>query len=124
MKMVMFVLDDPNLLDDVLDAWHNIGVNGVTIIESTGLHRRRAKRGIIGARYSFGFQRLAEGKSYEGHYTLYTAVPDDAAVEKCLTAAEAVVGNLDDPNTGMLASWDLSHSKGVPETLTAREAGE
>lgn len=124
MKMIMFVLDDPNLLDDVLDAWHNVGVNGITIVESTGLYRRRARRGLLGARYPFGVSRVAEGTSYEGHYTLYAAVPDDAAVEMCLTAVEAIVGNLDDPNTGMLAAWDLSHTKGVPGNPEAAEAGE
>ncbi len=41
MYMLMFVLDDPGRLDPVLEAWEQVGIRGVTIIESTGIHRRR-----------------------------------------------------------------------------------
>ena len=36
MYMVMFILDDPDRLDAVLDAWAKIGVSGTTIVESAG----------------------------------------------------------------------------------------
>ena len=36
MYALLFVLDDPDRLDEVLTAWANIGVRGVTIMESTG----------------------------------------------------------------------------------------
>lgn len=39
MYMLMFILDDPNYLDEVLDAWEEVGVSGVTIVESTGMAR-------------------------------------------------------------------------------------
>ncbi len=55
MFMIMMVIDDPSLLDEVLDAWQSVGVTGATIVESSGLHRRRAT--TIGARYSFGLPR-------------------------------------------------------------------
>lgn len=123
-KTILFVLDDPSLLDEILDAWHDVGIHGVTILESTGLHRRRAQRGLVGARYSFGVSRVAEGVSYEGHYTLLAVVPDANAVQQCLTAAETVVGDLDDPDTGMLVAWDLDVTKGVPADLRSPETGE
>ena len=44
MHMVLFVLDDPELLDEVLDVWEAIGVSGVTIMDSTGINRRRLAR--------------------------------------------------------------------------------
>jgi hypothetical protein len=44
MYMVMFVLDNPNPLDTMLDAWHAAGVSGTMIIESTGINRRRSAR--------------------------------------------------------------------------------
>ena len=40
MQIVLFVLDDPDRWDEVPDAWDNIGISGVTFIESTGINRR------------------------------------------------------------------------------------
>lgn len=111
MQMVMFVLDDPNRLDEILEAWEAIGVSGVTIVESTGIHRWRAQRVRVPFRY--GFQRLVESQQ-EGHYTLFTIVKGEETVRRCIAAAENVVGDLDTPNSGVIASWPLSVVKGVP----------
>lgn len=115
MHMIMFVLDNPALLDDVLDAWHAVGVSGVTIMESSGLFRRSQQR-PVGARYAFGMPRVA--KRFEaGNITLLTIVPDEAAVQACLAAAETITGDLNNPDTGVLAAWELSAVKGVPSVL-------
>ncbi len=113
MYMIMFVLDDPNRLDAVLEAWHTIGVSGVTIVESTGIYRQR-----VPARYGLG--GLAVSRE-EGHYTLFVIVPDEELVRKSLAAVEEVVGNLDDPNTGVLAAWPIMVVKGVPGRATGLE---
>ena len=44
MYVIMFVLDNPNNLDKILEAWQNAGISGVTIIESTGVHRRAVQK--------------------------------------------------------------------------------
>lgn len=112
MYMVMFVLDDPDQLDNVLDAWHAAGVSGATIIESTGINRRRRAR-QVGSVFMAGVNRLI-GDTQESHYTLIVIVPDETLVQACLQAAEAAVGDLNLPNTGVLAAWPLSVVKGVP----------
>lgn len=112
MQMVMFVLDNPEYLDSILEAWQAVGVTGVTVIESSGLHRVRQKR-PLGARYVFGALRESSRVKME-HYTLFAIVPDDTIVRACLEAAEKIIGDLDGPNTGVLASWELSVVKGVP----------
>jgi hypothetical protein len=112
MYMVVFVLDDPNQLDNVLDAWHAAGVSGVTIMESTGINRRRRAR-QVGSAFMAGMNRLI-GDTQEGHYTLLVIVPNESLVQTCLQAAESVVGDLNQPNTGVLAAWPLAVAKGVP----------
>ena len=37
MNMVLFVLNDPEALDDLLSAWEEAGVKGITVLPSTGL---------------------------------------------------------------------------------------
>lgn len=109
MYMIMFVLDDPNLLDAMLEAWEKAGVSGVTIIESTGIHRRR--RHLIPMRYIFE----PAGSVEEGHYTLFAIVPDQEVVQACLQACEGLVGDLNQPRTGVFASWALDSVKGFPK---------
>jgi len=112
MHMVMFVLDDPSQLDDVLNAWEAAGISGATIIESTGINRRRQAK-LVGTGLMAGINRLMSGDE-ESHYTLFTIVPDESVVTRCLEAVESVIGDLNQANTGVLAAWPLSVVKGVP----------
>lgn len=119
MHMVMFVLDDPNRLDEVLDAWDSIGVSGVTILESTGINRRRRAR-QVGSMFMAGINRLMSSDQ-ESHYTLFTVVHDRETVQRCIAAAEKIVGDLALPNSGVLASWQLDLVKGVPPASSNSE---
>lgn len=121
MYMIMFVLDNPNQLDEVLDAWRRVGVRGATIMESTGLHRRQLH--ILGARYLPGLPQLVE-RVEEGHYTVIGVVPDAQTVQACLAATEDVVGDLAGPNTGILVSWQVDFAKGVLDQPVDMEDGE
>ncbi len=114
MYMVMLILDDPERLDEVLEAWHKIGVSGVTIVETSSFFRRQGKK--LGARYLFGFSRVVQ-QTEEGHYALLSVVPGEASVQECIEATESIVGNLDNPNTGILTAWPLPIVKGVPAEL-------
>lgn len=108
MYMILFVLDDPHRLDETLAAWEKAGITGVTILESTGIQRFR--RANIPMRYLFAGSQAVE----EGHVTLLAIVPEMTIVERCLQATEALIGDLDLPNTGVLAAWPLALVKGVP----------
>ena len=121
MYMVMLVLDVPDRLDAVLDAWHAAGVSGATIAETTGVHRRRARRSHVAAPYAIGGHGPMGQE--QGNYTLWTIVPDEATLQRCLAEAEKVVGDLNGPNTGVLAAWPLAFVKGVPAQAAAGQEG-
>lgn len=114
MYMIMFVLDDPDRLDEVLDAWEQAGTQGATIIESTGINRYRGRS--LPMRYVFTTPRRQE----EGHITLFAIVSSLEVAQACLQATEALVGDLNLPNNGVIAIWPLAIVKGVP----AEEGGE
>ena len=111
MHMIMLVLDDPNRLDEVVEAWQSAGVSGATILESMGAYRRQSGR--VHGRYLFGLPGLADSAT-RSQYTLFAIVPDQRTAERCLDATEEVVGDLGEPNTGVFAAWELSLAKGVP----------
>jgi len=107
MFMIMLVLDKPELLDHVLEAWSQAGVTGCTIVESSGMYRRQVKR--IPMRYSY------EGSSGQenGNLTIFAVVQRQALIDACLAAAENITGDLNLPDTGIFAAWPLLVTKGV-----------
>jgi nitrogen regulatory protein PII len=119
MYMIYFILHDSAHLDDVLEAWQDIGVTGVTLMESTGAYRR-AQVSNLGARFLFARPRMVDAE--QASHTLVTIVPNADVVQQCITAVEGVVGNLDNPNTGVLAAWELDIVRGVPAELRNGEA--
>ncbi len=119
MHMILLVLDDPGRLEAVLDAWEQNGIPGATIIESTGIHRRRGRIGRVPVRFAFA---QPTGRVEEGHYTLFTVVEDEETVRRCLAATESVVGDLNAPHTGILAAWPLTVVKGVGPRPRGEEA--
>ncbi len=109
MHMILFVLNDPEKLDLVLDAWESVGISGVTILESTGIQRRRTSQQRIPLRYRLGPMIPHEA----GHYTLIAIVANIVLVENCLSATENLIGNLDLPDTGVFTAWPLDVVKGL-----------
>lgn len=115
MYMVMLVLDDPDQLDSLLASWEKAGIGGATILESTGIHRRQ--RRIIPMRYLF----QTTGPQERGHFTLLAIVDNEEVVQRCLEATEKLVGDLNQPNTGIFAAWPLSVVKGLPKYYAGGE---
>jgi|WetSurMetagenome_2_1015567.scaffolds.fasta_scaffold11238_2 nitrogen regulatory protein P-II 1 len=116
MQMMMLVLDDPSNLEKVLEAWSALGVSGATIIESSGLHRHQLEH--IPMRYAYGDSSLEE----TGNITLLAVVEDEKKARDCLKRVEQIVGDLDQPNTGIFSTWPLTITKGVPSRENIREA--
>ena len=58
----------------------------------------------MGARYAFGFPPVGT-MSERGHDTIFAIVVDAEMVSRYHEAAVSVIGELDEPNTGVMASW-------------------
>jgi hypothetical protein len=109
MYAVMLVLNDPEKLDALIDALWEGGIQGATIFESMGVMRQRARRYPIPVRYAFPVESGRE----EGNTTVLSIVPDEAAAQKYLQIAEGVLGNLDQPHTGVFCAWPIAFTKGI-----------
>lgn len=110
MYMLMMVLDNVEHLNEVLAAWEGAGVRGVTILESTGLHRVMLRHRPEAA-YA-GFSRLF-GSGGVGHNTLFAVVGTMAVIEAAVAATEAIVGRLDEPNTGIMVALPVTRVWGA-----------
>ena len=100
-QLVVLVLDNPDQCRDVLDAWEAVGVPGVTILDSSGLGRvrRAALRDDLPLMPSLS--NLLESDE-DRHRTLFTLINDPSLIDVIVEATQAVIGHLDNADTGLL----------------------
>jgi len=117
---LMFVLDNPSLLNDVLEAWTSAGVKGITILESTGVHRVRDRASAQDTPMMLGFSRLLRTDQV-GHNTLFAVVEDLEVAERVKEATEAAVGDLTGPHTGILFALPVAAVWGLPKQTPPKQ---
>jgi len=105
MYMIFFVFHDPSRLDELLTAWQDAGISGATILESTGMYRQILRH--VPMRYLFG------DIEDDSNQTLISIVESREIVLRCLAAVEQIIGDLDQPHTGIFAAWPLEIVKGL-----------
>ncbi|HKY55084.1 MAG TPA: hypothetical protein VJM08_12295 [Anaerolineales bacterium] len=113
MYLILFVLNDPDRLEDLLIAWEEEGIQGATVLFSTGLGRIRQLEGwrddmplIPSLR---DFYEVPENMNR----TIFTIVNDEKHVDSVLTATKKVVGELDERKTGILLVLPVFRAYGV-----------
>lgn len=116
MYLILFVLDNPDKLEDLLSAWEKAGTGGATVLVSTGM--RRLSNGAIRDDLPLmpgldDFYKRIE----DYHRTLFTIVKSDAILQKIIEATQNVVGNLNEPNTGILVVLPTAQVYGLEKNL-------
>lgn len=114
--LVVFVLDDPDQCSNLLDAWENAGIRGVTILESSGLGRVR-KAGIRDDLPLMPSLSDIFKNSETRHRTLFTIVNSQEKIDAIAKATQAVVGDLENENTGLLFTVPVSEIFGKNKIL-------
>jgi nitrogen regulatory protein P-II 1 len=112
MSMILFVLHDTDKLDEVLAAWQEAGAPGVTVLESTGVGRIRQNEALR--------EDTPLMPSLEDFYpdpehmsrTMFTIISDDL-VRKVVEATFRVVGDMNEPNTGLLVVLPTAAAYGL-----------
>ncbi len=99
--LVVLIVDDPDDCSPILDRWEEIGVSGVTILESTGLGRLR-KAGFRDDLPMMPSLRDIFSSREIPHRTLLSVVNNQTEVDQMVAAAQEIIGDLDDPSTGFL----------------------
>jgi nitrogen regulatory protein PII len=117
--LIVLVVDDIDHCPEILDAWEEAGVLGVTILASTGIgHMRRAGlRDDIPLMPSL--QDLLESEEVH-HRTLLSVVDSQEMVDKMVVIAQQVIGNLEDPHTGFLFVVPVIQAYGLGKHRTDR----
>lgn len=116
MYLILFVLDNPDKLEELLDAWEEAGTGGATVLVSSGMHRmlNHGFRDDIPLMPGLDdFYKRVE----DYHRTLFTIVKNDEMLNKIVGATQEVVGDLNKPNTGILVVLPTTQVYGLEKNL-------
>jgi nitrogen regulatory protein PII len=108
MKLVVFVLNREELLEEVLEAFLEAQVPGATVLDSEGMGRLLTYEVPLFA----GFKEYMRGnKPY--NRTIFSVVDRDEKVAKLEGLLEKVCGDLSLPGTGILFTLPVDYARGL-----------
>lgn len=108
-RIVLFILNKTEVLDQLLKELLDNGIKGGTIIESKGMAYELANQEEFAF---FGSLRKLLNPERKTNCTLLLIIHDKQLeiVNECI---KKIVGDLSEPNTGILASFPLDFVKGM-----------
>jgi nitrogen regulatory protein PII len=111
MKLLVFVLNNEEFLEEVLEAYVEAGITGATIVDSEGMGRFLAYEVPLFA----GFKEFMKGnRPY--NKTILSVVRDETTIQRARDLIDPVIGGLDNPGTGIMFTVPVDWVSGlVPE---------
>lgn len=113
MYLIFMVLNDADLLEDLLIAWEANGVQGATVLFSTGMGRLRQMGGWRDDMPLMPSLRDFYEAPENMHRTIFTVADSEAQVDAIVSATKEVVGDLNEEGTGMLLILPVGRAYGV-----------
>ncbi len=108
MKLVIFVLNKEEFLEDVLEAFIEAGITGATILDSEGMGRFLTYEVPLFA----DFKDFMKGnKPY--NKTIFSVVDEDEKIKKVEEMIEQICGDLSSPGTGVFFTLPVDYIKGL-----------
>ncbi|HDQ44933.1 MAG TPA: hypothetical protein ENN17_05455 [bacterium] len=112
MKLLIFVLNKEELLEEVLAAYVEAGITGATILDSEGMGRFLTYEVPLFA----DFKDFMKGnKPY--NKTIFSVIRNEKTIPRLEKLLDQICGGLDEPGTGILFTLPVDYARGlvVPE---------
>ena len=110
MKLLIFVLNKEEFLEEVMEAYVEAGVPGATILDSEGMGRFLAYDVPLFA----DFKEFMKGnKPY--NKTIFSVIKDERVVSRLLPLIEEAIGPLSEPGTGIMFTLPVDWAAGLRE---------
>ena len=113
MYLILLVLHDPGYCDEVMDAWEKAGVRGITILPSTGYARMRSKRSLMDDMPLIPSLEDFISRDEQTNRTIFTVVEGEAMVQKVVQVSQSIIGDFNEPNTGILIVLPVVQAYGL-----------
>lgn len=109
MKLLVFVLNRTEKLEEVLNALEHAGLRGATVIESRGMAMTLEKY-FDGS--FLGSLRAVMEPDREENRTVFMVLKEEQ-VERAVAEIERVAGSFDKPNSGIAFTLPVDFVKGI-----------
>lgn len=111
MKLLVFILNNEEFLEEVMAAYIEAGVTGATILDSEGMGRFLTYEVPLFA----GFREFMKGnKPY--NKTIISVIRDDETFKNVRVLIDEIVGGLDKAGTGIMFTIPVDWAYGlIPE---------
>ncbi len=119
MKLLVFVLNKEELLDDILAAYVEAGISGATVLDSEGMGRYLSYEVPLFA----DFKEFMKGnKPY--NKTIISVVTDENVIPELRKLIDKITGGLQLPGTGILFTVPVDYAAGLIDQLSEDEESE
>ncbi|MBN2541182.1 MAG: hypothetical protein JXB08_06635 [Bacilli bacterium] len=108
MKLIVYVMNKTELLEEFLKELQNNNINGATILNSTGMARKLMQSDDM--EFIGSLKTLFENPRKESHLILIAL--KDELVQTVFDIVDDVCGGLDEPNSGIIFSVPIDKIKG------------
>ena len=106
MKLLVLVLNKDELLDEILEAFVEVGITGATILDSVGMGHKLAYEIPIFA----GLRKSIKTSDY--NKTIFSVVQDDETLEEAVKIIGEII-DFNETGTGLLFTVPLLMVKGL-----------
>lgn len=110
---MILVVHDVEKFEDVLVAWRDAGVTGVTILPSLGMASMDKERAL---REDMPLMPLISNLFAEDEVlnrTLFSVVQGKELVDRVVQATQSILGDLNSPNNGIMAVLPVEQAFGL-----------
>jgi nitrogen regulatory protein PII len=116
MKLLVFILNQEELLEEVLEAYIEAGISGATIVDSEGMGHFLANEVPLFA----DFKDFMKGNK-PGNKTILSIVTDGTIVSELKRILDDVMGGLEQPGSGIMFTVPVDWVSGFPKVEGKRE---
>lgn len=119
MKLMIFILNKNDVLDTLLEGFSAAGLGGATILESTGLAVALSRMGSN----IFSASLKAILSAEENNHTIISIIKD-SQLDLARKVIYRTVGDLSQPNTGVLCTLPLDFVEGTKKRPPKKQQDE
>lgn len=112
MTLLVFICNQPEKLEEVLEGFLEVGITGATIIDTVGMGQILSSEVPIFA----GFRSLFRGAATVNK-TIMSVIDGEEKVREALSILEEIIEDLDQPGSGIAFTIPIENVRGLMPEL-------